>query len=370
MPPRSSTCLTDSKHSEPGGETRAGGLHPPPGSPAFGVQAIRESATVTPVSEIDWPALRRLRRAFLEGSTGEDYWRSTADLRNYDLTFAQRIGWKWDFVLEELSRLGWRPPRSTLVDWGCGSGIASRAFLDHFGSSTATRLHYADRSSLAVRYALSRAREKYDALEVAPGAPTVPGVLLLSHVITELSTDQVASVLELAKSAEVVCWVEPGSYEPSMALIAIRERLRETFNCVAPCPHQDRCGILSPGNEPHWCHHFARSPAYAYTDSTWGRFAAEMEIDLRSLPVSFLVLDRRPVPAPPADSARILGRPRIEKGRARLLACARGGVRDYWMQKRIEPSTYQAFRKGRWKSLQRWRTRDGQIVKSFDEHDD
>src|SRR6186713_2218329 len=82
---------------------------------------------------INWDSLERLRAAFLAGTAGaSDYWQSEADLASYDATFAQRIGWKWDYVLMELQRRGWSPPGGELLDWGCGSGIASRAFLDLF----------------------------------------------------------------------------------------------------------------------------------------------------------------------------------------------------------------------------------------------
>ncbi|MGC3961385.1 MAG: hypothetical protein QM813_26700 [Verrucomicrobiota bacterium] len=90
---------------------------------------------------IDWTALERMRGAFLAGTAGAtDYWQSEADLAAYDATFAQRIGWKWDFVLGELQRRDWAPPRGELLDWGCGSGVAGRAFLDHFGTSAITKL--------------------------------------------------------------------------------------------------------------------------------------------------------------------------------------------------------------------------------------
>ena len=96
--------------------------------------------------EIDWSALEKLRAAFLAGTAGAtDYWQSETDLANYDATLAQRIGWKWDYVLAELSRRGWLPPGGELLDWGCGSGIAGRAFLDHFGTKSQTRLHLWDR---------------------------------------------------------------------------------------------------------------------------------------------------------------------------------------------------------------------------------
>ena len=70
-------------------------------------------------SEIDWRALARLRANFLQGSAGQgDYWQRESDLASYDATFAQRIGWKWDYVLAELSRRGWSPPRGEVFDWG------------------------------------------------------------------------------------------------------------------------------------------------------------------------------------------------------------------------------------------------------------
>ena len=82
---------------------------------------------------IDWEALERMRAAFLAGTAGAaDYWQTEGELAAYDATFAQRIGWKWDFVLSELQRRGWTPPRGELLDWGCGSGVAARAFAETF----------------------------------------------------------------------------------------------------------------------------------------------------------------------------------------------------------------------------------------------
>src|ERR1051325_5759038 len=102
-------------------------------------------------SQIDWPALERLRAAFLAGSAGaRDYWQTERDLASYDLTFAQRIGWKWDYVLDELRRRGWAPPAGGLLDWGGGSGIATRAFLAHFGPASASQLLLWDRSCAAM----------------------------------------------------------------------------------------------------------------------------------------------------------------------------------------------------------------------------
>lgn len=336
------------------------------------------------MNEIDWRALKRLRAKFLEGRAGEgDYWQAESDLASYDATFAQRIGWKWDYVLAELARRGWSPPGGELLDWGCGSGIAGRAFLDHFGIGAVTALRVWDRSTLAMQFAARRAREKYPALKVEPGlgmfsvpAQTVerrastrreagdgaqparpetaapPFTLLLSHILTELAPEPTEALLRLAATAQSVLWVEPGTHEVSRALIVIRERLRNQLSVVAPCTHQEACGLLAAGNERHWCHHFASPPPGLFTDSAWSRFANLLGIDLRDLPLSFLVLDRRPAPTLPAGATRILGHPRIYKPHALLLSCDASGVCERKLTQRALPAEFKQLKKGKCEPLQ------------------
>ena len=317
--------------------------------------------------ELDWSTLRRLRAGFLEGTAGaDDYWRSLADLAQYDATFAQRIGWKWDFVLDDLQQLGWQPPAGVVLDWGCGSGVASRAFLDHFGKATARELWLNDRSSQAVQFAAERAIAKYPSLPVKRGVPDQIDLLIVSHVLTELAPAQVEELANLARHATAVLWVEPGTYETSLTLIAIRERLRNEFNVVAPCPHQARCGILSAGNESHWCHQFASPPEFVFTDTFWTAFSRMMEIDLRSLPLSYLVLDRRPVAKLPPNAVRMLGRPELFKPHASLLGCTEAGLLEGALTKREHPEEYRHFKKRRVPSLQCWEC-EGTRIKSWKE---
>mgnify|MGYP002352872883 FL=1 len=159
--------------------------------------------------------------------------------------------------------------------------------------------------------------------------------------------------------------MEPGTYEASLTLIAVRERLRGRLRVVAPCTHQERCGILQPGNEAHWCHYFASPPPEVFTDPHWGKFAHLAGIDLRSLPLSFLVLDARPeerTPAassspeasetPPARPRRILGRPRIYKGFAMLLSSGADGVGEHRLSKRRFPEQFRLAKKGELEPLQ------------------
>ncbi|MSU56599.1 MAG: hypothetical protein EXS35_00185 [Pedosphaera sp.] len=344
-------------------------------------------------SNIDWAALERLRATFLAGTAGgNDYWQNEAELASYDATFAQRIGWKWDYVLGELQRRGWSPPCGELFDWGCGSGIAGRAFLDAFGAESVSSLRLWDRSALAMQFAAKRAVEKYPGLKIETGhiptpaaetgartkaspRPTAspsPGgegrgeggrgfILLISHVVTELTPPQTEELLMLAATATAVLWVEPGTYESSYTLIAIREKLREQFNVVAPCTHQARCGMLAAENKRHWCHHFAAPPPGIFTDGDWSRFANFTGVDLRDLPLSFLVLDKRPVPPLPPGAARVIGHPRVYKPHALLLGCDESGVRERKLTKRALPEEFKRLRKGDCAPVQVWQS-DGDKI--------
>lgn len=314
---------------------------------------------------IDWNALERLRAAFLSGTAGaSDYWQSESDLASYDTTFAQRIGWKWDCVLAELGRRGWSPPQGTLLDWGCGSGVAGRGFLDFFGRNAVTGLHLSDRSSLAMSFAAKRARQKYPKLKVHTGWVERPATLLLSHVLTELTQPQTEALVSLAGQATAVLWVEPGTYEVSCALVAIRERLRAHFNVVAPCTHQARCGLLAPENARHWCHHFAAPPPEVFMDGNWARFAKLASVDLRSLPLSFLMLDKRPAPPLPPGAVRVLGRPRVYKPHALLLGCDATGVRERKLTRRTLPDEFKRLKKGEGDALQVWRCAGEEILEA------
>lgn len=70
-----------------------------------------------------------------------------------------------------------------------------------------------------------------------------------------------------------------------------------------------------------------RAPANeAFTSNHWRQVARELELDLRSLPLSVLFLCRLPGPAPAPGSLRLLGRPKAEKGRLLLDVCGAGAL--------------------------------------------
>ncbi|HEX2860159.1 MAG TPA: small ribosomal subunit Rsm22 family protein, partial [Lacunisphaera sp.] len=200
------------------------------------------------------------------------------------------------------------------------------------------------------------------------------GLLVVSHVINELTDIARAELAGLCARAQAILWVEPGTHEISRLLGGWREKLRGPFAVVAPCPHQTICGMLVAGNERHWCHFFAPPPTGIYADSGWVRFGQRAGIDLRALPYSFLALERTPAgsalapTSPPeaaasGDPAVIIGEARHYKGYAKLFNCDAGGVAELMLQKRDAPVLFKELKDGAGPSLHRWTHENGRITR-------
>ncbi len=295
-------------------------------------------------TDLNWAILDRLRDGFLnETGTDGPYWGSPDDLAHYDFTFGERIGWKWDHVLGELSRRGWQPPLGPLLDWGCGSGVAHRRVLAHWPARTApgNPLRVWDHSVFARNYAVEQVRTHYPTADVAAwDGVTPPSLLIISHVLNELDTAGQQALAAQIDQAQAVIWIEPGTSPVAKALIAWREKRLPTFRAVYPCPQQGACGLLAAGNERHWCHHFAAPPPGIFADSNWVKFGQRAGIDLRSLPYSALVLERATQPesaTQPATAGRVIGRPTLHKPYARALGCDAQGVNLLTVPKRVAP---------------------------------
>lgn len=302
-------------------------------------------------------ALRRLRAGFLAGSAGgADYWKSDEDLALYDATFAARIGWKVDAALRSAHAVGWRPRSTRVLDWGCGSGIAGRRVIAMWPGFVQLAVH--DRSARAVEFARKHAPIPAEAGERVDRDT----LLVLSHVLNELAPAALEHVLELVRAAGEVVWIEAGTHADSRRLIEVRERLRAEWRIVAPCTHAASCGLLAAENARHWCHHFASAPSAVFQDAKWADFSRAIGIDLRSLPYSYLVLDRGADALVPGDASRIIGVPRESKGYCRILSCQREGVADLMLQKRDAPALFRSVLREPEQPPHRWTMRGGRIV--------
>ncbi len=334
--------------------------------------------------EIDWAALARLRERFLHGAAGTGpYWQDAAELASYDFTYGERIGWKWDQTLRELRLRGWAPAQRTILDWGCGSGIASRRVIEFFGPEQFDTLWLWDHSPAATAFAEEAARAAFPRLEVAQSTPgllagTGPiGLLVLSHVLNELTAEDLAGLRTLAARAEAILWVEPGTHDVSRQLGSFREALRATgFRVAAPCTHENECPMFAIGNERHWCHFFAPPPGKIFADPNWVKFGQRAGIDLRSLPYAFIALDRSGPPgvapvsnphealqtAGAADLSRIIGRPEHLKPYARFYNCDATGLSQLELPKRANPALYKQLDRTKSPLVYRWQRTGARIL--------
>ncbi len=319
-------------------------------------------------SDLDWEALDRLRDGFLHGGAAHGpYWKNRSALASYDLTYGERIGWKWDQVLRELNLRNWTPHSRTLLDWGCGSGIASRRVIASFGPDQFDSLLLWDHEAVAMEYAEDRARKEFPNLDVQNVTPRFLegdsriGLLVVSHVLNELSSESLSSLQALISRAESIIWVEPGTPEVSRQLGAIRDSLSEHFHIVAPCTHQQSCPILTEGHERDWCHFFAPPPSSIFADSDWVKFGQRAGIDLRSLPYSFLALDRQPTAKSASGLSRILGRPKQFKPYTRFLNCDQHGLDFVTLPKRQDPALYKELDRSKSPLVYHWTRENGTI---------
>lgn len=318
-------------------------------------------------TELDWPALDRLRDGFLHGGAAHGpYWQSESALASYDLTYGERIGWKWDHVLAELKLRGWSPPARTIFDWGCGSGIAGRRVISAFGADRFDELLVWDHETLACDFALAATTRQFPALRALQATPgflqsSEPiGLLVISHVLNELSPETLATLRALLARAQAVIWVEPGTHAVSRTLGTIRDAARATFTLIAPCTHAEACPAFAPDRARDWCHQFAAPPPEIFGNPDWVKFGQRAGIDLRSLPYSFLVLDRA-APAPEPGWSHILGRPEHFKPYARLLNCDATGLADLTLPKRADPALFKELDRTKAPLVYRW-TRDGNKI--------
>lgn len=350
--------------------------------------------------EIDWMALDRLRDGFLSGAAANGpYWRTPEDLANYDFTYGERIGWKWDQVLRELKLRGWRPHQRTVLDWGCGSGVAGRRVISFFGAESFDALTVWDHSPIACDFATEAAERQFPKLRVSQATPSFfssterIGLLVISHVLNELPADARDQLRLLAMRADVVLWVEPGTHDVSRQLGGFREQLRGSgFRIVAPCTHENECPMFALGRDRDWCHFFAPPPSEIFADSNWVKFGHRAGIDLRSLPYAFLALDRHELPrvAPvsnaagvaaatvdpnspealttprdesaAADLSRVIGRVEHFKPYARLLNCDASGLAELELPKRADPALFKELERSKAPLIYRWR-REGDKIR-------
>jgi hypothetical protein len=103
--------------------------------------------------------------------------------------------------------------------------------------------------------------------------------------------------------------------------------------------------MFAQKNERHWCHFFAKPPLEIFQSAFWREFSERVEVDLRSLPYSFLAASKIGVPGWPDGAERLIGRPRELKAHALLFCCGADGLHERMLQKRDEPELFRGITK-------------------------
>ena len=287
----------------------------------------------------DWDRLKTLRNRFLHDAS-ENYWSTRRDLELYDLVFAARIGWKWSAVLHSLTRIGWKPQSDKIIDWGCGTGIASRQVTEWSGIQEVSLI---DQSPLALDFAQQQLRKTNIVTNIpSPESSFAPkSLLLLSHVLGELSDSEAEKLALRASVVDEIIWVEPGSRDISRKLSQVRTIFLEAgHQIIAPCVHNLPCPMLHAGQERHWCHFFATPPTEIFQSAFWNEASHELGIDLRSLPYSYLAFSRHHSPSWAAGVERLIGHARSYKGYGKLFCCGASGLHERTLQKRENPELF------------------------------
>ena len=257
-----------------------------------------------------------------------------------------------------------------IVDWGCGPGVASQSFWDEGEVKPHQIAWLKDRSSLAEDFARSELQSRGWTGAFCcqrKQAPTGLGTLVLvSHVVTEFS-DQGSELFDALKDQGGFVWVEPGTPFCSTILVQLRERLREQgFVALAPCPQTGPCPFSNqPKPQPEqttngvpldWCHFQARSAPQAFHSAFWSKVASELSLDLRDLPLCYLVMVKKEIlekvghVAQPhsnrgnSEMSVVLGRSFAQGAQTKVLLCKESGLvsknlstkRDRLILKKIE----------------------------------
>lgn len=300
---------------------------------------------------IDWQALKNLRQKFITNNfSHKSYWQSHSLIESYDQTFAQRISWKWQRVLEEIQHRDIQLPAKldNIIDWGCGTGIASRTFLGVFPDQQFSHQILIDKSTDACQFAAEKITGLglQQEITINPASLTSKNsLLLISHVLNELNPDSLSDLLALINDSDFFIWVENGTKSTSKQLSSLIPQIAESQQILAPCMTPMNCPMNTADHDDDWCHNFARIPQEAAEQSLWGHVKTQLGIDTRSAPYSFLVGSKQAQAVSLENSFRVLGRPQINKGHLKAQCCSASGLSKRTFSKTRSPQTFKSLKK-------------------------
>ncbi|MFF2525760.1 small ribosomal subunit Rsm22 family protein [Streptomyces liangshanensis] len=240
---------------------------------------------------------------------------------------------------------GWAPAGHLDVGGGTGAAVwaadatwaepRTTTVLDWAEPALALGRELAERSGLPALRTADWRRARIG----TPLALPDTDLITVSYVLNELTErDRDALVDDVARAAQAVVIVEPGTPDGYLRVIEARRRLIGAgMRVAAPCPHDGACPI-EPGTD--WCHFAARV----------ARSSLHRQVKGGSLPYEdekfSYVAAVRFAPHPVRD--RVIRKPQIRKGQVLLELCSSSeGLRGETVTKR-HGGLYRAARDTAW----------------------
>lgn len=143
------------------------------------------------------------------------------------------------------------------IDFGCGPGTYSLAWLKRFPNSSCLPI---DSAGAMLEQAQALVKHLYGAEKLSSECTDQKKVLFFGNVINEVHTKLILEQIE-KYDPEVLMFIEPGTKASFIQVSALREQLlSKDFQILYPCFTGAKCPIAPVGKaEPSdWCHQVLR----------------------------------------------------------------------------------------------------------------
>lgn len=228
----------------------------------------------------------------------------------------------------------------TVLDVGAGTGAATWAVVDLINSKQVTCLER-EKEMRNIGSELMDGLSSFEMVkwkefdltrdEIVEKADLV----VSSYVINELTEeDRKSAIIKMWNATnQILIIIEPGTPEGFKHILKAREMLiNKGANIIAPCAHQNECGIA----KDDWCSFYVR-----VARSGIQRQAKKGELGYEDEKFSYIAFSRMPIEI---SNSRILRHPQINSGYVKVKLCTENGIEEKVYSKK-DGEVYKKIRK-------------------------
>lgn len=312
-------------------------------------QAVDRALSDVALTDLAAAATALSQRYRKEGREGPAYIASESDALAYLTT---RLPATYAAARASLAAIAEARPNyapTTMLDIGAGPGTALWAAADCWPDLAdaalveACPIFRACGERLAAGARLPRITWRTADVAHASIASAPHDLVTIAYVLNELPSETRPRVLQQAwqATADTLVVVEPGTPAGWQRILAARRQLIEAgAHVIAPCPHSQVCPLVPPD----WCHFVER-----VARSRLHRRAKGAEVPWEDEKFSYIAVSRQP--APSANAARVIARPRKASGRVTLKLCRPDGSAGEQLFSRRDGELYKRAFRCDWGSL-------------------